>query len=651
MSKTLEAIISSPSLVREQWLSPELAVREVLAFERRFGSQHLMLACHAALPLILNPELLNLIHINFLEEEQIPWVAEVDFLLSPLCRPIDDGLYEVEPSIREVLLTELENQFCWERPFELAKFLQYYLEHKSGLKPRSEVTRTQRWLAQAYLAPDKVVEELTNLLETSLSEENYLLSLPGQIQVTNTLELLAEPLERSNRTIEYQYLLNNSRVLAQILYGDEQRLKEEFREEQSEGNLGEIEPVQLLHPILKQLGIPDKTLTPLTPQDYRIRQALLNTVKHHCVDVLEKSLYNQVLIELGLEERPGAVAHPWNMVLETEDESFKALPQGTKVIDLFDQIGAGRSLLILGGPGSGKTIALLELTRDLIVRAEQDINHLMPVVFNLSSWSVKRQAIADWVVEELKIRYGVPKQMGQRWVKEQQLLLLLDSLDEVQSQYQEKCIAALNAFHRNYGSELVVCSRIKHYEVLSKRLNFQSAIYLNPLTLEQVCRYLDSVGSNFIGLRALIERDVFLQDLASSPLMLSIMLLAYEGVAVEELPKTNTVEEQRKHLFDAYIERMFRGRRKASQRYQKAQAMRWLVWLARRMVQESRTIFVIEQIQPFRRLQEYRNGNIPWDYARFLDYATKLGFLEKVGNGYIFIHRLLLEHFAQMELD
>ena len=111
MSKTLEEIIVAPSLVREQWLSPELAVREVLAFERRFGSKHLMLACHAALPLILTPELLNLIHINFLEEEQIPWVAEVDFFLSPLCRLIDEGLYEVEPSIREVLLVELVDVF------------------------------------------------------------------------------------------------------------------------------------------------------------------------------------------------------------------------------------------------------------------------------------------------------------------------------------------------------------------------------------------------------------------------------------------------------------------------------------------------------------------------------------------------------------
>jgi len=250
MSKTLEEIITSPSLVREQWLSPELAVREVLAFERRFGAKHLMLACHAALPLIVTSELVNLIHLNFLEEEQIPWVAEVDFLLSPLCRPIDEGLYEVEPSVREVLLVELENQFGFERPFGLAKFLKFYLAHTSGLKLRSEIIRTQQWIAQAYLDPDKLIEELIDLLESSLSEEDNPLCLPETIQIATTLEMLAEPLEQTNLLTEYRYLVNNSRVLAQILYGNEEELRRRINQKQvedqtkmGEGNLRLLSPV------------------------------------------------------------------------------------------------------------------------------------------------------------------------------------------------------------------------------------------------------------------------------------------------------------------------------------------------------------------------------------------------------------------------
>jgi len=45
----------------------------------------------------------------------------------------------------------------------------------------------------------------------------------------------------------------------------------------------------------------------------------------------------------------------------------------------------------------------------------------------------------------------------------------------------------------------------------------------------------------------------------------------------------------------------------------------------------------------------YWRGHTPLRYANFLDYAARLVFLQKVGGGYIFIHRLLLEHFATME--
>ena len=51
------------------------------------------------------------------------------------------------------------------------------------------------------------------------------------------------------------------------------------------------------------------------------------------------------------------------------------------------------------------------------------------------------------------------------------------------------------------------------------------------------------------------------------------------------------------------------------------------------------------------RLILHRMGYIPWNYARFLDYATERLFLQKVGGSYIFMHRMLLEHFAGMSLE
>jgi eukaryotic-like serine/threonine-protein kinase len=44
-----------------------------------------------------------------------------------------------------------------------------------------------------------------------------------------------------------------------------------------------------------------------------------------------------------------------------------------------------------------------------------------------------------------------------------------------------------------------------------------------------------------------------------------------------------------------------------------------------------------------------RNKAAPWKYVSFLDEATDRLFLRKVGGGYVFIHRLLLDYFADLQ--
>jgi MFS family permease/DNA polymerase III delta prime subunit len=345
----------------------------------------------------------------------------------------------------------------------------------------------------------------------------------------------------------------------------------------------------------------ERQLRRLTPQQVKNRRVLLNKVRKFWLKgVLETSLHDQVLIQLGLEKRAKAVVSSWNIELETSDKAQKPLPKGTNVTSIFDQLGERQMLLILGESGAGKTTTLLELTYDLVKRAEQGLDYRIPIVFNLSSWAGKSQTIADWLVEELNSKYKVPKSIGQDWVKKQELLLLLDGLDEVKAKHRDSCVVALNDFHQNYAPKMVVCSRLQDYSALSNCLNFESAIYLRSLTLEQVRHYLGRINGDLTGLKALIEVDTALQELAKSPLMLNIMVLAYEGVAVEDLPKTEVVEERRKQLFNAYIEQMFRRptRFNVRQRYSETQTRHWLTWLAQRMVQESQTVFFIEGMQP-----------------------------------------------------
>ena len=169
--------------------------------------------------------------------------------------------------------------------------------------------------------------------------------------------------------------------------------------------------------------------------EQRNRKVMLDHLENFWVrGVLEKSLHGAALLELGIKEDPAAVNYPWTIKKEATEET---LPPGTSMLEIFQEIGLGRSLLILGAPGSGKTTMLLELARGLIQRAREDITEPMPVVFNLASWQEK-QSLPDWLAEQLNIVYYVPKKTGLSWVHENRMLLLLDGLDEVQAERRGK---------------------------------------------------------------------------------------------------------------------------------------------------------------------------------------------------------------------
>ncbi|WP_413165966.1 protein kinase domain-containing protein [Capilliphycus salinus ALCB114379] len=337
----------------------------------------------------------------------------------------------------------------------------------------------------------------------------------------------------------------------------------------------------------------------LSREDYRYRQIIINKVKNFWIKgVLETSIHDRALIELGLESRLDLVERPWGMVWGNPDTDGELLPSGVKVSDKFKEMGEGRSLLILGEPGSGKTTTLLQLTRDLLAQAEIDYSHPIPVVFNLSSWMNEKQLIQDWLVCELNTKYQVSKKIAESWLEKGELLLLLDGLDEVSEKRRSACVTAINQFYQEHGTtELVVCSRIQDYQALQTRLNLQAAICLQPLSLEQIHQYFQEGGAELSVIQTALAEDTTLQELAKSPLMLSIMTLAYQGISADSLPHFKTIEQRRKHLFETYIQRML-TRYNTPLNYSKEQFIDWLSWLAKRLKEHSQTVFLIERIQP-----------------------------------------------------
>jgi len=65
---------------------------------------------------------------------------------------------------------------------------------------------------------------------------------------------------------------------------------------------------------------------------------------------------------------------------------------------------------------------------------------------------------------------------------------------------------------KQYRTEIVICSRIKDYEILSTRLQLQGAISIQALTLEQINQYLEQAGNQLEAVKALLQEDTELQS-------------------------------------------------------------------------------------------------------------------------------------------
>src|SRR5215813_12642027 len=333
--------------------------------------------------------------------------------------------------------------------------------------------------------------------------------------------------------------------------------------------------------------------------DRRNRQAMLDKVRQCWITgVLQHSLYKEVMITLGLAERPTAVARPLDVLVQRPDGTDRPLPPETRIGEVFDELRG--SLLILGAPGSGKTTLLLELARDLLDQAEQDSSFPIPVVLALSTWGEQRLPLVGWLIDELTKRYDVPQKVAQAWIEHDRVLPLLDGLDEVKEEHRAACVEAINDFRKEHGFllPLAVCCRVADYDTIGKQLRLQGAILVQPLTRQQVETYLDQLGEAGVGVRSALREDSTLWELAEAPLLLNVMTLAYSKEAAIVPFAGNTPEAQREHLFNAYVNRMFQ-RRSSATRYTKEQSLKWLSWLAQQMQQHALTVFYIERLQPY----------------------------------------------------
>ncbi len=285
-------------------------------------------------------------------------------------------------------------------------------------------------------------------------------------------------------------------------------------------------------------------------------KVLLQQVGAEIYSRLKQSLHNRVnglFINVEKEEQPKRVKRPGKRKVGGGSQANEKLSSDTTILEVFDRDDIEGRLLILGKPGSGKTTTMLDLARELLERS-QKLNEPIPVLLNLSTWASKQQSIPEWLVEELKSKYGVNPNIGKKWLQEQKLLPLLDGLDEVISDRQIPCVEALNQWIMGDAGDsspgqLVICSRIEEYEQLETQLQMNGAVCLKELLNDQIKGYLDSVGRS--SLWSVVSNNETLKNLVNAPLFLSMMVIA-EQKAPGELQNLQETGEAESLLLDIW---------------------------------------------------------------------------------------------------
>ncbi len=346
------------------------------------------------------------------------------------------------------------------------------------------------------------------------------------------------------------------------------------------------------------------------------RGALLDAVEHNWIrGFLEKSLYQEVLLDLDMQEKTKVIQRLWDLVIQRMDGKTKPL-SSREILQIFDEFN--HALLIVGEPGSGKTITLLDLAQQLIARARKDPDHPLPVVFNLASWR-PRQTLDAWLVTELESKYRVPQPLGRYWVEHRELLLLLDGLDEVPEKARMSCIQAINTY-RDVRTQMAVCSRWAEYEQIATepgtRLVLNGAIEIQPLADRQIFAHMQKVGAPWEHIR-IVAGDPDLLELARAPLMLSVILLAYGGEDAPVLDPKASLEEKRSQIFHAYLRRVFFHHRQADHPWSPGQTLVWLRWLAQHLLHHNETLFLLDNLQ-----STWLENTIEQKYYRLTSYRT-----------------------------